>query len=120
LFGKILIVDDEAETRDFLTFILSRAGYTVIQAKDGLEGLTQVQENHPDLILSDITMPNLDGIEMVRRLRQLPNFKRIPILVMSAFGMGKLTEAMAAGADYTMLKPVNCASLIETVRKIIG
>ena len=120
MLAKILIVDDEADTRDFLTIVLNRAGYTVLLAKDGLEGISQVEENHPDLILSDITMPNLDGIEMVKRLRQMPEYSGVPVLVMSAYGMGKLTEALEAGADHALLKPVNCASLIETVKKIVG
>ena len=92
----------------------------MVQANDGLDGLDKIREHHPDLILSDITMPNLDGIEMVRRLRQMPEFHHVPILVMSAYGMNKLSEATAAGADHTLLKPVNFASLIETVRDIIG
>ena len=118
--GTILIVDDEADTRDFLTIMFTRAGYAVIQAKDGLDGLAKMREHHPDLILSDITMPKLDGIEMVRRLRQMPEFSHVPVLVMSAYGMNKLSEATAAGADHTLLKPVNFASLIETVRNTIG
>ena len=65
-------------------------------------------------------MPNLDGIEMVRRLRQMPEGSHVPILVMSAYGMSKISEALEAGADHALLKPVNFASLIETVKKIVG
>ena len=117
---KILIVDDEADTRDLLTLMLGRVGYTTLEAKDGLDGIAQVQANHPDLILSDITMPNLDGIEMVRRLRQMPEGGQTPILVMSAYGTEKLSEAKEAGADYTLLKPLNFAILIETIKRIVG
>ena len=113
-------MDDEEESRRFLIILLKCAGYVTCEAKDGLEAIKQVQDHHPDLVLSDISMPNVDGIEMVRRLRQMPEGRQLSILVMSSYGMGKLTEAVVAGADHALPKPVNFTDLIQAVQYAVG
>ena len=113
-------MDDEEDTRKILIILLKCAGYTTFEAKDGLDAIKQVQDHHPDLVLSDISMPNLGGIEMVRRLRQMPEGRQLSILVMSAQGMGKLTEAVVAGADHALPKPLNFTELIQAVQYAVG
>ena len=103
---KILLVEDDADARDHLAIMLQLWGYTVYTAEDGLEGIKQTLANHPDVILSDLQMPNLDGVEMIKRLRQLPEARRIPIVVISASGPDRLQEAIDAGANLAMYKPL--------------
>ena len=91
--AKILIVEDNPDMRELLAVALKMEGHTVYTADDGREGLKLVHADCPDLILSDITMPNLDGVEMVRCLRQMPECNKVPVLIMSAYGSGNLAQS---------------------------
>jgi CheY-like chemotaxis protein len=117
---RILVVEDEPDSREFLSTLLKLEGYTVVTANDGLEGIEKVETDHPDIILSDICMPNMDGIDMVRTLRKSPKHKRIPIVMLSAFGSGNLTSAINAGANEAMRKPVHAELLLQYITKWIG
>jgi CheY-like chemotaxis protein len=112
---KILVVEDDADSRDFLVTLLRLEGYSVSIAGDGLEAIKQVETDRPDLILSDIAMPNLDGIDMVKQLRSSPDYKAIPIVMLSAFGSGNLINAINAGANQAMRKPINPDLLLKNV-----
>jgi CheY-like chemotaxis protein len=117
---RILVVEDEPDSREFLATLLKLEGYKVITASDGLEGIKKVEADHPDIILSDICMPNMDGIDMVKALRKSPEHKRIPIVMLSAFGSGNLTNAINAGANEAMRKPVHAELLLQYINKWIG
>lgn len=117
---KLLIVEDDLTVREMLALVLGEAGYCVITADDGAAGLAQARAEQPDLILTDIEMPNLDGIQMIRRLRQEPACQAIPVVVLSAVHTGILTQAVAAGANEAMAKPVRLVSLVRLVRQILG
>lgn len=117
--AKILIVEDNADARDLLEMLLSRHGFTAIVAEDGLAGLRLVETERPDLIITDIEMPNLDGVGFIKKLREHPLWKRIPILVVSAYESGDLTEAMLAGADATLRKPIRLTSLINLINRLM-
>ena len=115
---KILVVEDTFDTRKLVKTMLTLEGYTVFEAADGKEGLEQAQWPHPDMILTDIRMPGMDGIEMVMRLREDESFTKTPILVLSAFG-DEITQAINAGANGALLKPVLPESIIRAVRRML-
>ncbi|MEN3333586.1 MAG: two-component system, chemotaxis family, chemotaxis protein CheY [Blastocatellia bacterium] len=117
---KLLIVEDNAPVREMFALALSEAGFSVITAEDGCAGLDRARRERPDLILTDLEMPNLDGIQMIQCLRQEPELQGIPVLVLSAVHTGMLMQAVAAGACEVMQKPVQLMSLIEIVRQILA
>lgn len=117
---RILVVEDDPDSREFLATLLKLEGYAVVTANDGLEGIEKVETNRPDIIISDICMPNLDGLDMVKRLRQSPEYKRIPIVMLSAFGSGNLSSAINVGANEALRKPVHAELLLQYITKWIG
>jgi len=117
---KLLIVEDDAQVREMFAIALSDAGFSVITAADGYAGLDCARREHPDLILTDVEMPNLDGISMIGRLRCDPELKAVPVLVLSSVHASLLSQAVAAGASDVMQKPVQLARLIHTIRQALG
>ena len=109
----VLVVDDVAENRMVLRDMLAPLGFTVGQAADGAQGLAQVEALRPDLILMDVVMPGMDGLEAMRRLRASPAFGAIPIISISASaGNSNAASSMAAGANAFVPKPVNLERLL--------
>jgi DNA-binding response OmpR family regulator len=104
---KVMIVDDEQAIRDALGRKLQREGFTVFLAANGLEGLKIFHAEHPDLVILDIVMPQMDGLTVVRRIREVAE---TPIMVLSAKAVTEedIVEGLAAGADEYLVKPV-CA-----------
>jgi CheY-like chemotaxis protein len=119
LSAKILIIEDNPDQRGFLAIMLEQHGYRTFTATDGLDGLQQVQTHRPDLIISDIMMPNLDGIEMVKTLRRIPTCKEIPVLMLSAYGTNKLFEAINAGASHVMRKPLEFDYFFMAIKRLL-
>jgi CheY-like chemotaxis protein len=117
--AKILIVEDNLDSREYLATLLRIEGYMIDTAADGVEGIERAKSNRPDLIISDITMPNLTGIEMLIKLREIPGFSNIPIFMVSAYGDGRLAEAMKVGANQALRKPVDGDVLLDLVRNLI-
>ena len=117
---KILIVEDDPDSRDFLETLLKLEGYQVITANDGMEGIEQVRADCPDLILSDICMPHLDGLDMVKLLRRSPEYRSIPIIMLSAYGSGNLINAINVGANEAMRKPVHAEVLLKNLKEWLG
>ncbi len=116
---QILVVDDNPDSREMLSFILTGEGFSVIAAGDGLEALDLVKEVHPDLIITDINMPNIDGIELTKKLRE--QFKStLPIMVVSAFGGELVSKAIEAGANGAIQKPLHVDSLLTLVKQILS
>lgn len=116
---KILVVEDTPDTRELLTLILTLAGYTVVEAADGQQGLEQAQSTLPDMILTDIRMPQMDGLEMVAHLRQKEAFAKTPILVMSAYGE-EIQKAVSAGANGSLLKMLLPANIVPAVKRLLA
>lgn len=106
--------------RDALTCMLKAAGFQVLTAEDGLIGLAVAETELPDLIVTDIEMPRLDGIKMIMRLREQLRFSDVPILVISACAIGPMDEAMKAGADQAMHKPVDFNSFIFCINHLLA
>ena len=106
LCKKVLVVEDNQDARVLMEAILKTEGLDVISAADGEEGLERALEEPPDLIITDISMPRLTGLQLIRRLRGLPRFKQIPILAVTAYGIEKAIEAIQAGANRALARPI--------------
>jgi CheY-like chemotaxis protein len=112
---KVLVVDDHHDTSFVLCRLLKTVGYEVQHALDGLVGLNSANREHPDLIVTDVEMPRMDGIEMIRRLRENEDHRQVPIIVISAYGKRVFEEAIAAGADEFVAKPIDFDKLLTMV-----
>lgn len=119
--AKILAVDDSASMRQMVSFTLKGAGHDVLEACDGVEALNLANQQGVDLVLSDVNMPNMDGIELCRNLRQLPSYKFTPILMLTTESAGdKKLEGKSAGATGWIVKPFNPEQLLSTIKKVLG
>jgi two-component system chemotaxis response regulator CheY len=119
--AQILAVDDSASMRQMVAFTLKGAGHSVTEAADGKEALNLAKSNKFDLVLSDVNMPNMDGIALTKELRSLPAFKFTPILILTTeSGMDKKQDGKAAGATGWIVKPFNPDQLLATVKKVLG
>ena len=117
----ILAVDDSASMRQMVAFTLKGAGFNVIEAVDGEDALSKVNTGKVDLVLTDVNMPRMDGITLIRELRQLPNFKFTPILMLTTeSGVDKKSEGKSAGATGWIVKPFNPDQLLATIKKVLG
>jgi two-component system, OmpR family, alkaline phosphatase synthesis response regulator PhoP len=118
--ARILLVDDEEDLLDLLQYALEREGYEVVTAQDGLEGLRAAQTARPDLVVLDIMMPRMGGIEMCRRLREDAHLRLVPILMLTAKSdEGDEIEGLDAGADDYLTKPVSPSLLVSHVRALL-
>lgn len=116
----ILIVDDSATMRQMIAFTLGQAGYQLAEANDGQQAFDWAKQNPADLVVTDINMPNMDGITLVEELRQLPAYKFTPILVVTTeSGPEMKQKGRAAGATGWIVKPFSPEKLVETVQKVI-
>jgi two-component system chemotaxis response regulator CheY len=117
---KILAVDDSASMRQMVLFTLRGAGYEVVQACDGVEALNWAREGCVDLVLTDVHMPNMDGITLVRELRNLPNYKFVPMLILTTeSSQEKKMDGKRAGATGWIVKPFSPPQLLATVARVI-
>lgn len=118
---SVLAVDDSASIRSLVDYVLGQAGFDVVLAEDGQEALDYAQENSVDLVLTDINMPKLDGIELIKELRALPKYKFVPLLVLTTeSGTDKKMEGKAAGATGWIVKPFDPQQLVTTIKKVLS
>jgi two-component system, cell cycle response regulator DivK len=118
---KILVVEDTEDNRQILRDLLGMAGYDMIEANDGAEGVSQATEHKPDLILMDIQMPVMDGYEATRRIKANPELKSIPIVAVTSYALsGDEEKARAAGCDAYIAKPYSPRQMLAKVRQILG
>ena len=116
----ILVVDDSQDMRDLLQRLLLRVGYRVVLAEDGQASLTQAKLHHPDLILMDLSLPDMDGWEAVRHLRKMPEFRAIPIIAITAHvSVQEAERAIAAGCTSHIGKPFNTKMLLQEVARLL-
>ena len=119
--ATILAVDDSASMRQMVSFTLQGAGYDVIEASDGQEAFDKAKSQSVDLVLSDVNMPVMDGITLIKNLRTLDTYKFTPILMLTTESAGdKKQEGKSAGATGWIVKPFNPDQLLNTIKKVIG
>lgn len=119
--ATILAVDDSASLRQMVVYALREAGHDVIEASNGNEGLQQARDNSADLVLSDVNMPDKDGLQMVRELRELPHHRFTPVLMLTTESTPeKKQEGKEAGATGWLVKPFDPEKLISTIRRVLG
>ncbi|MDB4442451.1 response regulator [bacterium] len=118
---RILIIDDEPQIRSMLTLMLEREGYEVVEAPDGVDGIKIYRQNPADLIITDLIMPNKDGIGMIIDLKK--EFPDVKIIAMSGGGLNKpdgyLKGAKKLGAACTLTKPIDREEMLEAVRETL-
>ena len=118
---KILVVEDTEDNRQILRDLLSAAGYDMIEAHDGAEGVARAGEHRPDLILMDIQMPVMDGYEATRRIKADPALKAIPVIAVTSYALsGDEEKARTAGGDDYITKPFSPRQMLAKVREILG
>lgn len=117
----ILAVDDSASMRQMVAFTLKGAGFGVIEAVDGVDALAKAKTSKVDLVLTDVNMPRMDGISLIKELRVLPSYKFTPILMLTTeSGTDKKMEGKSAGATGWIVKPFNPDQLLATIKKVLG
>jgi two-component system chemotaxis response regulator CheY len=117
----ILAVDDSGSLRQMVVFSLKAAGYQVAEAVDGVDALDKAKAQVFDLVLTDQNMPNMDGLTLIRTLRTLPAYARVPILMLTTeFSDDMKAKGKAAGANGWLVKPFDPQRLTEVVKKVIG
>ncbi|MFN3421741.1 MAG: response regulator [Armatimonadota bacterium] len=118
---KILVVDDEVAIVRVLRDRLETEGFEVLTAYDGLQGVEVAQKEQPDLIIMDITMPNMDGLTAAKLLREKPETAHIPIIMLTARGQETDEQAgYQAGAVLYLMKPFSTRQLVREIRKVLG
>ncbi|GBO54407.1 adenylate cyclase [Pseudanabaena sp. lw0831] len=119
--GKILIVDDNRDLRGYLRRVLNQAGYSVISAHNGAHGYTQAQEYRPDLIVTDLMMPQVSGLDLIAMIRQDPQLSGIPMILLTAKANEETRiEGTEMGADAYLAKPFNDRELLAEVRNLLA
>ena len=119
--ATILAVDDSASMRQMVAFTLKQAGHEVVEAEDGQKALAAAKGKAFNLVISDVNMPVMDGITLIKELRALPNYKFTPILMLTTeAGADKKQEGKAAGATGWIVKPFNPEQLLSTVNRVLG
>jgi two-component system alkaline phosphatase synthesis response regulator PhoP len=118
---KVLVADDEKDIRRLVVFTLERAGFEIVEAVDGQEALQLATELHPDIILLDVMMPYMDGYEVCKKLRDIPEMKDTPVLFLSAKAQNyEIGEGMDAGATDYVIKPFIPRELAAKVKSLVG
>jgi two-component system chemotaxis response regulator CheY len=116
----ILVVDDSASIRQVVSITLKSAGYSVIEAVDGKDALTKLDGQKVNLIISDVNMPNMDGISFVKEMKQKANYKFTPVIMLTTEGSDeKKKEGQAAGAKAWVVKPFKPEQMLQAVSMLI-
>ena len=118
--ARVLIVEDNRDNLELVRYLLQCAGHTVLAAMNGAEGLTVAQRERPDLVVSDLQMPVLDGYEMLRALRADAATPRMPMIAVTAFSMpGDSSRALAAGFDGYLSKPIDPETFVQSIEAFL-
>ena len=118
---RIMTVDDSASVRQMVSFTLKDAGYDVVEASDGRDALAKVNGSPVHMVITDLNMPNLDGIGLIKELRAKAGFKFIPIVMLTTESQdSKKQEGKSAGATGWIVKPFKSDQLLAVVKKVLG
>ncbi|MEO5359800.1 MAG: response regulator [Nitrospirota bacterium] len=117
----IMTVDDSASVRQMVAFTLKGAGYTVVEAVDGKDALAKLASTQINMMITDLNMPNLDGIGLIKGVRAMPAYKFIPIVMLTTESQdSKKQEGKSAGATGWIVKPFKPDQLLAVVKKVLG
>ena len=116
---KILIVEDSEDTRDFMKLLIESYGYEVVEAADGIEALDKFRNHHPDLILMDISLPDVGGLTVTKAFRELDVTGKLPIIAVTGFGKYYYNQAIEAGCDDLISKPFDFDVLRPLIEKYL-
>lgn len=118
---QIMAADDSASVRQMVSFTLKQGGYEVVEAVDGADALRKLQEHKIDMLITDLNMPNLDGIGLIKAARALPSCRFIPIVMLTTESQdSRKQEGKAAGATGWIVKPFKPEQMIAVVKKVLG
>jgi len=119
---KILIVEDSPTMRQLIVFALKRIrGLTIVEANDGVDGLKKLSADRFDLILTDINMPIMDGLKLVSLVRNDPNYKTVPIVIITTEGASEDRErALALGANDYITKPIQTTQILDVAKRLLN
>lgn len=117
----VCTVDDSQSIRDMMSYTLKEAGFNVLQAEDGQKALEVLSNNQADLVITDLNMPNMDGLTLIKSLREKPQYSGTPILMLTTESDAeKKAAGKAAGATGWIVKPFNPDNLINVIKKVTG
>ena len=117
----VLAIDDSASIRQMVSFTLKSAGYDVVEAVDGMDGLEKAKARSVNLVLTDQNMPRMDGLSLIKTLRAMPQYAKTPILMLTTESSDAMkTQGRAAGATGWLVKPFDPRRLTEVVAKVLG
>ena len=118
---SIMTVDDSASVRQMVSFTLREAGYNVVEASDGKDAVAKLIVADLNLIVTDLNMPNMDGIELIKTIRTIPKYKFLPIIMLTTESQNeKKMEGKNAGATGWIVKPFKPEQLLAVIKKVIG
>src|SRR5882724_131733 len=117
--ASLLLAEDNADMRSLLKWLLESEGFDVVTAEDGRVALQFLSHHHPDVILTDLMMPEVDGVELIKSIRKSEEFANTPIVAMTAYGNGYVTLASQAGATASIRKPEDLDSLVSTINQLL-
>jgi len=118
---RVLVIDDEPDSIDVVTMVLSASGATVFTAANGQEGLEIFKQHQPTLILTDLSMPEMDGWELIREIRQSKNGHTTPVIALTAHAMsGDKERVLAGGFDGYLSKPLKMFTLLDDLKSCLG
>lgn len=117
----IMTVDDSASIRQMVSFTLKQAGYQVVEAVDGKDAFDKIKKNRINMLITDLNMPQMDGIELIRNVRTLPSARFMPIIMLTTESQAsKKQEGKSAGATGWIVKPFKPEQLLAVVKKVLG
>jgi two-component system, chemotaxis family, chemotaxis protein CheY len=115
----VMVIDDSRSTRQLVSLTLTKAGYSVLEASDGVDALRQLEGARVHLMICDVNMPNMDGLTFARRVKELPSHKFTPIVMLTTEGADALiAQGKAAGAKGWMVKPFRTEQLLDVVGRL--
>lgn len=118
--ARILVAEDNPDARELFQTVLKEEGFEVIGVEDGQAAVDAIKSGRPDLIITDIQMPRMDGIGLIKVLREQPEMAEVPILVMTANNSGVLKDALDAGANAATNKPIELDSMVRLIKSLLG
>lgn len=116
----VLAADDSATMRQMVGFCLKQAGYAVVEAQDGVDALTKLKAQKVDLVITDLNMPRMNGIDLIKQIRTLPGYRFTPILMLTTESQEpRKREGQAAGATGWIVKPFDPPQLLKVIRRVL-